>query len=166
LNDTQLKVLKTMSEATSRMDINTFANAVNLTPDQVMEMFQQLIAEGFLHKVGTGYSLTEKGKNAIKITTQVPSDKAFSFYIAVDKPLGFSAHSLEEFYRLIKQVTSDSLDFHTYRGDFESWLRDVIGDHELALDFSEPKAAGLHGEELRKRLLAIIDFRYGINQLL
>jgi DNA-binding transcriptional regulator YhcF (GntR family) len=148
------------------MDINTFANAVNLTPDQVMEMFQQLIAEGFLHKVGTGYSLTEKGKNAIKITTQVPSDKAFSFYIAVDKPLGFSAHSLEEFYRLIKQVTSDSLDFHTYRGDFESWLRDVIGDHELALDFSEPKAAGLHGEELRKRLLAIIDFRYGINQLL
>lgn len=166
MNDTQLKVLKTMSEATSRMDINTFANAVNLTTDQVMEMFQQLIVEGFLHKVGTGYSLTEKGKNAIKITTQVPADKVFSFYIAVDKPLGFSAHSLEEFYRLIKQVTSDSLDFHTYRGDFESWLREVVGDHELALDFSEPKAAGLHGEELRKRLLAIIDFRYGINQLL
>jgi predicted transcriptional regulator len=166
MNDTQLKVLKTMSEATSRMDINTFANAVNLTSDQVMEMFQQLIVEGFLHKIGTGYSLTEKGKNAIKITSQVPGDKAFSFYIAEGKPLGFSAHSLEEFYRLIKQVTSDSLDFHTYRGDFESWLRDVVGDHELALDFSEPKAAGLHGEELRKRLLAIIDFRYGINQLL
>lgn len=166
MNDIQLKVLKTMSQATSRMDINTFANAVNLTSDQVMEMFQQLIVEGFLHKVGSGYSLTEKGKNAIKITTQVPGDKVFSFYIAVDKPLGFSAHSLEEFYRLIKQVTSDSLDFHTYRGDFEGWLRDVVGDHELALDFSEPKAAGLHGEELRKRLLAIIDFRYGINQLL
>jgi predicted transcriptional regulator len=166
LNDTQLKVLKTMSEATSRMDINTFANSVNLTSDQVMEMFQQLIVDGFLHKVGTGYSLTEKGKNAIKITNQVPSEKVFSFYIAVDKPLGFSAHSLEEFYRLIKQVTSDSLDFHMYRGDFESWVRNVVGDHELALDLSEPKAAGLHGEDLRKRLLTIIDFRYGINQLL
>jgi predicted transcriptional regulator len=166
LNDTKLKVLKTMSEATSRMDINTFANSVNLTSDQVMEMFQQLIVDGFLHKVGTGYSLTEKGKNAIKITNQVPSEKVFSFYIAVDKPLGFSAHSLEEFYRLIKQVTSDSLDFHMYRGDFESWVRNVVGDHELALDLSEPKAAGLHGEDLRKRLLTIIDFRYGINQLL
>jgi hypothetical protein len=129
-------------------------------------MFQQLIVDGFLHKVGTGYSLTEKGKNAIKITNQVPSEKVFSFYIAVDKPLGFSAHSLEEFYRLIKQVTSDSLDFHMYRGDFESWVRNVVGDHELALDLSEPKAAGLHGEDLRKRLLTIIDFRYGINQLL
>ena len=166
MNDTQLKVLKTMSEATSRMDINTFANAVNLTQNEVMEMFQQLIVEGFLHKVGTGYGLTEKGKNAIKTTAQVPGDKAFSFYIAEGKPLGFSAHSLEEFYRLIKQVTSDSLDFHTNRGDFENWLRDVVGDHELALDFSEPRVAGLHGEELRKRLLSVIDFRYGINQLL
>jgi Predicted transcriptional regulators len=148
------------------MDINTFANAVNLTPNEVIEMFQQLIVEGFLHKIGAGYGLTEKGKNAIKITIQVPSDKAFSFYIAEGKPLGFSAHSLEEFYRLIKQVTSDSLDFHVPRCDFENWLRDVVGDHELALDFSEPRAAGLHGEDLRKRLLAIIDFRYGINELL
>jgi predicted transcriptional regulator len=165
LNDTQLKILKTMSEATSRMDINTFANSVNLTPNVVMDVFQQLIVEGFLHKVGSGYSLTEKGKNAIKIANPVPADKVFSFYIAVNKPLGFSAYSLEEFYRQLKQVTSDSIDFHTYRCDFENWLRDVIGDHELALDFSEPRAAGLHGEELRKRLLAIIDFRYGINEL-
>jgi hypothetical protein len=155
-----------MSEATSRMDINSFSHAVNLTQNEVMEMFQQLIVEGFLHKVGTGYGLTEKGKNAIKVANQVPGDKVFAFYIAEGKPLGFSAHSLEEFYRLIKQVTSDSLDFHTYRCDFENWLRDVVGDHELALDFSEPRAAGLHGEELRKRLQAIIDFRYGINQLL
>lgn len=166
MDDTQLKVLRTMGEATTRMDINTFANAVNLTRDQVMEIFQQLIVEGFLHKVGSGYGLTEKGKNAIKITTQVPSDKAFNFYVAEGKPLGFSAHSLEEFYRLIKQVTSDSIDFHTYRCDFENWLRDVVGDHELALDLSEPRAAGLHGEDLRKRLLAMVDFRYGINQLL
>lgn len=148
------------------MDINTFAHAVNLTSNEVMEMFQQLIVDGFLHKVGSGYGLTEKGKNAIKITNRVPDDKAFSFYIAVDKPLGFSARSLEEFYRLLKQVTSDSLDFHVYRCDFENWLRDVIGDHELALDFSEPRAAGLHGEDLRKRLLTIIDFRYGINELI
>jgi hypothetical protein len=166
MNDTQLKVLKTMSEATSRMDINQFSHAVNLTSNEVMEMFQQLIVEGLLHKVGTGYGLTEKGKNAIKIANSVPDDKAFSFYIALGKPLGFSAHSIEEFYRLIKQVTSDSLEFHTSRGDFENWLRNVVGDHELALDFSEPKAAGLHGEDLRKRLLNIIDFRYGINELL
>jgi len=166
LTDTQLKVLKTMSEATSRMDINAFSQAVNLTQGEVMAMFQQLTAEGFLHKVGAGYSLTEKGKNILKITHRVPDDKAFSFYVAVDKPLGFSAHSLEEFYRLIKHVTSDALDFHVYRGDFENWLRDALLDRQLALDFSGPRAAGLHGEDLRKRLISAMDRRYGINELL
>ncbi|NLF87232.1 hypothetical protein GX563_00250 [Candidatus Bathyarchaeota archaeon] len=166
MNDTQLKILKTMSEATSRMDINAFSQAVDLTNDDVLAMFQQLTAEGFLHKVGIGYSLTEKGKNAIKTIHRVPDDKAFNFYVAVDKPLGFSAHSLEELYRLIKQVTSDSLDFHVSRGDFENWLRDIIGDRQLALDFSGPRAAGLHGEDLRKRLVSAMDRRYGINELL
>ncbi len=166
MNDTQLNVLKTMSEATNRMDINAFSQAVNLTPDEVMSMFQQLTVEGFLHKVGAGYSLTEKGKNIIKITHRILDDKAFSFYVAVDKPLGFSAHSLEEFYRLIKQVTSDSLDFHISRGDFENWLRDALLDRQLALDFSGPRAAGLHGEDLRKRLISTMDNRYGINELL
>ncbi len=166
MNDTQLKVLKTMSEATSRMDINMFSHAVNLTHDEVMAIFQLLTAEGFLHKVGAGYSLTDKGKNILKISHRVTDDKAFSFYVAVDKPLGFNAHSLDEFYRLIKQVTSDALDFHVYRGDFENWLRDALGDRQLALDFSGPRAAGLHGEDLRKRLLSIMDHRYGVNELL
>ena len=89
-----------MSEATNRMDLIMFSQAVNLNQDEIMEAFQQLANEGFLRKVGTGYSLTEKGKNATKITTQVPAGQEFNFYVGVGKPLGFSAHSLEEFYRL------------------------------------------------------------------
>ncbi len=155
-----------MSEATSRMDLTMFAQTVNLTPNDAMATIQQLATEGFLHKIGTGYGLTEKGKNAIKMSAQVPEDKAFSFYVGVDKPLGFSAHSVEELYRLIKQVTSDALDFHVYRGDFENWLRDVVGERELALDVSGLRAASLHGEDLRKGLLKAIDCRYGVGELL
>ena len=116
LKDTQLNVLKTMSEATSRMDLTMFSHAVNLTPNETIAMIQQLATDGFLHKVGTGYGLTEKGKNALKATVQVPEDKIFSFYVEVDKPLGFSAQSFEEFYRLAKQVCSDALEFHLYQG--------------------------------------------------
>jgi predicted transcriptional regulator len=166
LNDTQLKILKTMSEATSRMDLTIFSHAVNLTPNEAIAMIQQLATDGFLHKVGTGYGITEKGKNALKVSLQVSEDKTFSFYVEVDKPLGFSAHSLEEFYRLVKQVCSDSLDFHLYRGDFDNWLRDVVEDRELALDVSGLRVEGLRGEGLRKGLLRVIDYRYSVSELL
>jgi predicted transcriptional regulator len=163
VNEAKLKVLKTMSEATSRMDLIMFSQAVNLNQDEIMDAFQQLAAEGFLRKVGTGYSLTEKGKNATKIAIQVPEGKEFNFYVGVDKPLGFSAHSLEEFYRLVKQVTSDSLEFHLYRLDFENWIREVIGDRQLPLDISGVRGAELKGEDIRKGILKAMDLRYGIN---
>jgi hypothetical protein len=155
-----------MNEATNRMDLNMFAHAVNLAPNQAIAQVQELAEEGFLRKVGSGYGLSEKGKNALKISTPLSEEAAFHFYVDVDKPLGFSARSIEEFYRLVKQVCSDSLDFHLYRGDFESWLRQTIGDSELADEAAKLKAAQLNGEQLRKALLSAIDVRYGVGELL
>lgn len=166
MKDTQLKILKTMNEATSRIDFTTFSHTVNLTPNQAIVEMQQLAAEGLLHKVGAGYAITEKGKNALKILEAVPEEKKFRFFVAVDKPLGFSAHSIEEFYRLIRQVVSDSLGFHVYRGDFENWLRDVLHDEVLAAEVEKIRAYDLEGEELRKALLKAIDDRYGVGELL
>jgi hypothetical protein len=148
------------------MDLHMFAEAVHLTPNEAIAEVQELAKEGFLHKVGAGYGLTEKGKNALKTPIVVSSEKAFQFYIGVDRPLGFNANSLEEFYRLIKQVCSDSLDFHLYRGDFENWLSQVIGDKELADEVAGFKASKIYGEELRKLLLRAIDARYGVGELL
>ncbi len=155
-----------MNEATNRMDLTMFAQAVNLNPNQAIVEVQQLASEGFLRKVGGGFGLTEKGKNTLKIFASVPSEMVFHFYVGVDKPLGFSAQSLEEFYRYIKQVTSDSLEFHLYRGDFENWLREVCKDTELAKVVGSFKADALKGEELRKAFLKAIDEKYGVGELL
>jgi predicted transcriptional regulator len=165
VNEAKLKVLKVMNEATSRMDLVMFSQAVNLNQDEIMDAFQQLATEGFLRKVGTGYSLTEKGKNATKIAIPVPEGREFNFYVGEGKPLGFSAHSIEEFYRLVKQVTSDSLEFHLYRMDFENWIRGVIGDRELPLDISGLRGADLKGEDIRRGILKAVDARYGICNL-
>ena len=154
-----------MNEATNRMDLNMFAQAVNLTPNQAIAEVQQLASEGFLRKVGGGFGLTEKGKNALKAYVLVSAELGFNFYVGVDKPLGFSARSLEEFYRLIRQVCSDALEFHLYRGDFENWLRDVCKDAELTEAFEALKTDGLKGEDLRKALLKAIDTKYGIGEL-
>ncbi len=165
MKDEHLRILKTMHEATNRMDLNMLAQAVNLTASQVMEQLQELTKEGFLQKSDKGYRLSDKGRNALKITQTYP-DKSFQFYVGIDKPLGFSAQSLEEFYRLVKQVCSDSIDFHLYRGDFESWIRDVLMDAQLADEVDNLKMLQLNGEELRKDLLKAIDTRYGVADLL
>jgi predicted transcriptional regulator len=165
LKDEQLRILKTMHEATNRMDFNTFAQAVNLEPNQAVADIQLLAKEGFLQRNGKAFRVTEKGKNALKINLTYP-EKTFQFYVGVDKPLGIGAQSLEEFYRQIKQVCSDSLDFHLYRGDFENWIREVLGDSQLAEEVGNLKELKLNGEELRKDLIKTIDARYGVGDLL
>ena len=102
----------------------------------------------------------------LKHSRPLPSEVSFHFYVDIDKPLGFSAQSLAEFYRFIKQVTADSLEFHLYRGDFENWLREVCRDSELATAVGNLKTDELKGEALRNALLKAIDARYGINELL
>jgi predicted transcriptional regulator len=165
LKEEQIKILKTMNEATNRMDLTMFAQAVNLNPNQAIAEVQELAKEGFLRKVGGGFGLTEKGKNALKAFAPVSADMGFHFFVGIDKPLGFSAQSLDEFYRLIKQVFSDALEFHLYRGDFENWIRDVVNDVQLADEVGGLKRAELKGEDLRKALLKAIDAKYGVGEL-
>jgi DNA-binding Lrp family transcriptional regulator len=148
------------------MDLTMFAEAVDLSPNQAMTDVQELAKEGFLRKVGGGFGLTEKGKNALKAYVSVSAELGFNFFGGLDKPLGFSAQSLAEFYRIIKTVFSDSLEFHLRRGDFENWLRDVCKDVELAEAFGTLKSENLMGEELRRVLLKAIDDRYGVGELL
>lgn len=155
-----------MHEATGRMDINVFSQAVGLTPEQAVEQVHWLADLGFLKKVGSGYCLTDKGKNAFKIEVQAPPEKTFTFYEGLDQPLGVSARSIEEFYLGIKTVSWDALDFHLYRGDFEKWIEEVWQDKELASEIDELEGYGLNEEDLRKALLKAIDNRYGVGDLL
>jgi predicted transcriptional regulator len=166
LKEEQIRILKTMNEATNRMDLTMFAQAVNLNPNQAIAEVQELAKEGFLRKVGGGFGLNEKGKNALKAYLSVSAERGFNFYVDVDKPLGFSAMSLDEVYRTIKQVCSDSLEFHLYRGDFEKWLQEVCKDEDLAKALRTLKAEELKGEDLRKALLQAIDAKYGVGELL
>ena len=105
MKEEQIKILKTMNEATNRMDLNMFAQAVNLTPNQAIAEVQELAKEGFLRKVGGGFGLTEKGKNALKMLTHLfPLRWVFTFMLTLISRWVSHAQSLEEFYRLIKQV--------------------------------------------------------------
>jgi len=165
LKEEQFRVLKTICEATNRMDLNMFAQKVNLTPTQTIQQIQELAKKGFLRKVGGGYGIDEKGKTLLKAFTPVPEEMGFHFFYSINQPTDFSAQTLEEFYRFIKQVRVDSIEFHLYRSDFENWLKQTCKEPELAKEIGSIKAARLKGEYLRKELLKVLDAKYDIQKL-
>ena len=166
MKEEQFKVLKALSEATSRMDINMFAKKVNLDPNQTIEQVQALAKEGFLQKVGSGFGITSKGKAVLKAFLPVHEGMGFHFYDGVDQPTGITAETLAEFYEDIKKIKVNSLEFHIYRGDFENWLKDSCKESEFAQEVGVVKDADFKGEELRAELQKVLDARYGIQELL
>ena len=150
-----------MSEVTSRIDMNTFAQMVGLNPSQTVERMQDLVKSGFIRKAGGGYGITEKGKAVLKAIKPVPKDNAFHFYTGFGQPTGFSAESLKDFYEIVKRVAAEALDFHLYRGDFENWIKNALKDAVLADELANLKVEMFKGEELRQEILKVIATRYG-----
>ncbi len=165
LIEAQMKILKFMSEATGHTDMNEFARKMGLTPGQAVEHVHELAKSGFVKKVGNGYTITEKGKIALKLSALLPSDKKFSFYFGIDKPTGLSAGSIEEFYNIVSKIDASSLEFHLYRGDFESWVRTVLNDIELADRLICVREAEVKGENLRKAIQMALDDRFSLEHI-
>ena len=115
------------------------------------------------------YALTEKGKkalglpeisreNAKMLLASVPQDKAFHFYVGIGEPLNLHACSIRDFCDNILKATTDSIEFHVGRGDFEAWFAG-IGDRELAKETALLKKKKIDSEELRRRLHDIVEKR-------
>jgi hypothetical protein len=74
----------------------------------------------------------------------VPKEKAFLFFSSIGNYTGESAASIE---------------FHFYRGDFEKWFAETIGDKELAEQVGKLKNQNLPIENLRYQLRKIVSKR-------
>ncbi len=162
----QLKILKLMSQVTSKMDLTLFAQRANQTPAEAMANVQELVNHGYVRRTVSGYGVTDKGKHAIKVFSQVPDDKAFVFYTEIGNPTVFLAKSIADFYNITGQISSDSLDFHLARRDFENWAQDVLAESELAERIGYFRKAELKGEDLRKVLQKVLEEKYDVKNLL
>ena len=72
-----------------------------------------------------------------KILRTVPTEKAFYFYKEIGTPTKHFSASLPDFRDKLKIIEWSSLVFHLKRRDFENWIREVIGDPELAKRISD-----------------------------
>jgi hypothetical protein len=101
------------------------------------------------------------GKVQMNVKNKEPSkEKAFYFFTAIGSYTGESSTSMEDFLKKIKHINIKSIEFHFYRGDFEKWISEIIGDKELAEQIIKLKDQNLTGEKLRKQLYQIISKRY------
>jgi hypothetical protein len=98
------------------------------------------------------------------ILRDLPSNLAFHFYEDIGKPSGQVAINLLEFDHILASAKSGkdqaSLKFHLQRGDFAAWIRQAIGDSELADKIAKIKP---NHRSLARKLHKTVDDR--INQL-
>ena len=84
--------------------------------------------------------------------------KSFHFYAAFGKYTEETASSLSEFAQILQTIDAGSIGFHFPRQDFQKWIKDTIGDSELAnrIDKIEPT---LSIEETRTKLKETVQTR-------
>ncbi len=88
----------------------------------------------------------------------VPSGKEFLFCTSEGIYTKVSAYSLQDFADKLDGIDDISILFHYPRGDFQAWIKDAIGDNELAdrMCFIQ---RGLSGEKLRSELKKMVNKR-------
>ncbi|MCW4025422.1 MAG: hypothetical protein NWF01_10380 [Candidatus Bathyarchaeota archaeon] len=103
--------------------------------------------------------------NEKNLLRSVPPEQGFHFYRDMENCTEVTSYSLEELCGAISYVCNEAILFHFERGDFQNWIRNVIGDDELAQSIDEISACSreLSAQTCREELSERISIR--ISQL-
>jgi predicted heme/steroid binding protein len=96
---------------------------------------------------------------AQKILSSVSYEKGFYFFIDIGKKTGEPALNLSGLYEELRVIEPQSVRFHFQRKDFQNWIKDVLGDAELAQRIDMIKT-DLTDQDLRNELLKTVLTRF------
>jgi alpha-amylase len=99
----------------------------------------------------------EKRKN-LNLLNTVPFENGFHFFTELGKYTGITASSTVEFAEKLQIVPIQSVTFHFQRQDFQKWLKNTVGDEELAKRIDHIRAWS-SDENLRKELFKTVHTR-------
>jgi alpha-amylase len=122
-------------------------------PVKVFWVFMKILSD-FYEKASE--KLEEPEKTFLKLLKVVSPDEAFHFH-ENEKYINLSAHSLEEFKNTLLLASDYSILFHAACKHFEKWIKNVIGDVELAEKIS--KIEGNNTQELKQNIYNCINER-------
>ncbi len=152
MNGERLRIVRALSEFRDSVGINELVERSELSRGKVLGNLTRLCREGLVEKNGKQYVITNRAKAINGELNQVPQDKGFYFCFAENKYTGQTALSLKDFYKIVKTIDVQSLEFHNRRGDFGNWIRDILHDDELASEVNALKDENISGEVLRNKL--------------
>jgi len=136
-------------------DVHNYFNPYG-NPSEAFVVFSRILSDfeaRVLHEL-------KKPKLAAKwILRTLPAGRGFRFFHEFARPTEWTVHSLYEFREALKAVDVGSVEFHAKRGDFERWIRQVVGDKTLANKLAKASKEKLSGEKLRRRVFAVVDAR-------
>ena len=167
----QKVVLVTLGKAGKPLTPKEIAAETGLRFSSSMAHLQALVKAGHVSTPKRGfYEITDygqerigadkpEGRHALAILSPVSSEKAFRFYRGMDNYLGIYATSLSDFCEKIRAIDLSSIRFHLFRKDFESWIREELGDPELANSIGSIRTSDLSGETIRERLRETVESR-------
>jgi Family of unknown function (DUF5752) len=99
----------------------------------------------------------EKPKN-LNLLNTVSFENGFHFFTELGKYTGITASSTGEFAEELQKIPIQSVMFHFYRRDFQKWLKNTVGDEELAKRIDQIEAWS-SDENLRKELFKTVHNR-------
>ncbi len=113
-----------------------------------------------------------KGDSLVKLRF-ARSDEEFHFIKSVSfvLPTSFVAHDLEEFVRILKKITIDSIYFHIFESrlrlkkqgnDFSHWIETSVGNKEIAGRISRLDPYTHTLEDLKKKIIKIIEEKISV----
>ena len=105
---------------------------------------------------------TEEDKTDPKLASNilkiVPANNAFYFFTDIGQYTNRSSACLADFCNAIPTIDVKSVEFHFNRGDFVIWIRETLGDNELAKEIDRVSKT-IRGEELRTTIHQTVDAR-------
>jgi hypothetical protein len=104
-------------------------------------------------------------KEAQKFLHPVSYDRGFHFFMPNGYYTGETALSLCSFLRDMGSVDIESIRFHFDRGDFQKWVKNTIGDKDLAQTIDKLDKKILDAN-LREKLADIVQKRISELQLI
>lgn len=93
-----------------------------------------------------------------RILRTVPKNEGLELYKAPGEFTGKTASSLNDLHEKLRQVDIRAVNYHFKRREFEKWIRNNIGDEELARRFGRIDREQ-HGEKLRTQMMTLIKMR-------
>ncbi|MEJ2281415.1 MAG: DUF5752 family protein [Candidatus Bathyarchaeota archaeon] len=105
--------------------------------------------------------LEKPGLAAKRFLRRLPTGMGFTFSYNFVRSSGLTVNSLSEFVSTLETVDLSSIRFHMEKGDFERWIRQVVGDEKLADQLAKVNTSTrkLKDEALRRKVISIVKKR-------